>query len=60
MKIELSLDIKILKGTLINEDCNPRMVIPNIFTPNGDSVNELLLPREHKYIESGNVVIYNF
>jgi gliding motility-associated-like protein len=41
------------------EDCEPRMVMPNIFTPTGDEWNELFLPKEYNYIDSGNMTIFN-
>lgn len=33
--------------------------MPNIFTPNGDQLNELFIPKEYNYIDSGSVVIFN-
>lgn len=46
-------------ATVHFEDCDPRMTMPSIFTPNGDSYNEVFIPMEYNYIESGTVVIYN-
>ncbi len=41
------------------EDCEVRLVMPNIFTPNGDNFNTLFIPKEYNYIESGNTIILN-
>lgn len=41
------------------EDCEVRLVMPNIFTPNGDVHNPLFVPKEHNYIENGTTRIYN-
>jgi gliding motility-associated-like protein len=41
------------------EDCEVRLVMPNIFTPNSDSYNPLFIPKEHNYIKSGTTRIYN-
>ena len=45
--------------TVATEDCEVRLVMPNIFTPNGDSLNPLFVPKEHNYINSGTTHIYN-
>ncbi len=45
--------------TIDYEDCNPRMIMPNVFTPNGDALNEIFIPKESNYIDSGIIVIYN-
>lgn len=45
--------------TIDEEDCEIRLAMPNIFTPNGDSYNPVFIPIEHNYIESGRILIYN-
>lgn len=41
------------------EDCEPMLLMPNVFTPNGDSHNEYFLPMDFNYIDSGQLVIFN-
>jgi gliding motility-associated-like protein len=41
------------------EDCEVRLVMPNIFTPNNDGLNEQFLPKEYNYIEKGWMKIYS-
>ncbi len=41
------------------EDCEVRLVMPNVFSPNGDDFNQTFLPIESNYIDSGTVIIYN-
>jgi gliding motility-associated-like protein len=45
--------------SLEHEDCEVRLKMPNIFTPNGDAFNPMFVPEEYNYLESGNMVIYN-
>jgi gliding motility-associated-like protein len=37
----------------------PIYAIPNVFTPNGDNVNDILIPFDYRFVESINLVIYN-
>ncbi len=50
------------QSELTNEVCFdncPIYQLPNIFTPNGDALNELVNPFPYKYIESVQIEIYN-
>jgi gliding motility-associated-like protein len=40
-------------------DCEVRLDMPNVFTPNGDMFNEIFKPRSFNYIASGKMQIYN-
>ncbi|SHG77943.1 gliding motility-associated C-terminal domain-containing protein [Chryseolinea serpens] len=42
-------------------DCNPHLVMPNVFTPNGDPYNDLFLPISYdsNYLVSGELSVYN-
>ena len=37
----------------------PEYELPNVFTPNGDGNNELVIPISNKYVESVEMTIYN-
>jgi gliding motility-associated-like protein len=41
------------------QDCEVRLVMPNVFTPNRDTYNEKFIPKEHNFIDSGITRIYN-
>ena len=43
----------------ITEDCEVILIMPNIFTPNGDDVNDVFKSNEIKGVESIDVLIYN-
>jgi len=45
--------------TLIPTDCEVRMEMPNIITPNGDNLNERLIPISYNYVASGKLQIFN-
>jgi len=40
------------------EDCE-KIVMPNVFTPNGDSKNNLFVPVTYEYVPSSTLKIYN-
>jgi len=44
---------------LIPTDCEVRMGMPNIITPNGDNFNERLVPMNYNYIASGKLQVFN-
>jgi gliding motility-associated-like protein len=46
------------KDTTCTDDC-PEYELPNIFTPNGDNINDLYIPVKNKYVRSVNFVMYN-
>jgi gliding motility-associated-like protein len=45
--------------TVIGEDCEVRLVMPNIFTPNDDEYNPIFKPIDYNYLEKGNIFILN-
>lgn len=50
------------KSPLANETCTddcPEYVLPNIFTPNGDNVNDFYIPVKNRYVRSVDFVLYN-
>ena len=40
-------------------DCEVRLIMPNIFSPNGDAFNPLFAPMEINYIDSGTVKVFD-
>lgn len=46
------------KDTTCTDNC-PEYELPNIFTPNGDNVNDFYIPVKNKYVRSVNFVMYN-
>ena len=50
------------RSPLMNETCTddcPEYVLPNIFTPNGDNVNDFYIPVKNKYVRSVDFTLYN-
>ena len=50
------------RSPLNNESCTdncPEYELPNIFTPNGDGVNDLYIPIKNKYVRSVDFTLYN-
>jgi gliding motility-associated-like protein len=47
-----------MNDTTCTDDC-PEYELPNIFTPNGDNINDLYIPVKNKYVRSVNFVMYN-
>jgi gliding motility-associated-like protein len=50
------------QSPLNNETCTdncPEYELPNIFTPNGDNVNDLYVPVKNRYIQSVDFTLYN-
>jgi len=45
--------------TVSLEDCEVRLVMPNVFTPNDDLYNERFIPKDHNFISSGTLQVYN-
>ena len=41
------------------EDCEMRFVMPNVFTPNDDGLNDVFIPKDFNYIESATISIFN-
>lgn len=41
------------------KDCEARLEMPNIFTPNDDNYNSTFSPLAYNYISNGTVIIYN-
>lgn len=46
-------------ATINFTDCDVRLDMPNIFTPNDDAYNPVFKPREHNYIATGRLIIFN-
>ncbi len=46
------------KDTTCTDDC-PEYELPNIFTPNGDNINDLYTPVKNKYVRSVDFTLYN-
>jgi gliding motility-associated-like protein len=40
-------------------DCEAKLDMPNIFTPNDDQYNPIFKPREYNYLIAGRMIIYN-
>ncbi|MHB8260893.1 MAG: T9SS type B sorting domain-containing protein [Bacteroidia bacterium] len=50
------------QSPLNNESCAdncPEYELPNIFTPNGDNVNDLYIPVKNRYVRSVDFTLYN-
>lgn len=45
--------------TVTLENCEVILVMPNIFTPNGDAYNEQFIPKEYNFISRGITQIFN-
>jgi hypothetical protein len=46
-------------GNIVCVDNCPEYVLPNVFTPNADGVNDFFIPFPYKYIESIDLKIYD-
>ncbi len=59
--VTVLVDICLKQDTIIVDevDCNVALDMPNIFTPNGDGLNDVFTPISIKAIESINTTIYN-
>ncbi len=44
---------------IIEEDCTPVLIMPNVFTPNGDATNNAFYPVEMEDIENTRLIIFN-
>lgn len=44
---------------ITTEDCEVRLIMPNVFTPNGDNTNERFIPKAYNFIDKGTTLIYN-
>ncbi len=44
---------------VVSEDCEVILEMPNVFTPNGDGINESFVPIEMKGIQQATLQIYN-
>jgi gliding motility-associated-like protein len=40
-------------------DCEVRLIMPTVFTPNGDNFNARFIPLDQNYLETGITTIYN-
>lgn len=45
--------------TIIIENCDIEIIFPNVFTPNGDGLNDFFVPVIYNGIKKGNLKIYN-
>jgi gliding motility-associated-like protein len=44
---------------LIDTDCEVRITMPTIFTPNSDGLNEVFRPISYNYINAGHLKVFN-
>lgn len=46
-------------GTKIRVDNCPIYELPNVFTPNGDNINDLFIPLPYKFVKDIDIKIYD-
>jgi gliding motility-associated-like protein len=44
---------------VIFESCNVLVEMPNVFTPNGDGINETFIPKSFEGVKSARILIFN-
>jgi len=59
--VSVSLGCETISDTIVidEKDCEVILEMPNVFTPNGDGVNDVFIPAEYKAIERYNLQIFN-
>ena len=56
--VDSFLNVSEFSNVVCVDNC-PEYELPNVFTPNGDGNNELVIPISNKYVESVEMTIYN-